>query len=152
VAARVLQFGWDDCHRGQVLEHAGYLVTKAETLKSLSRELQMTPDVAAVVLSENDPRTMEQAAEVVRRHSKASVILFRRSSTSIDERKFDQVYYGVVTPDVWLPKTAELIAHSIDLQERSVPLRLGPQMVPQMTEWQRARLPKGLARNKPPRP
>jgi hypothetical protein len=133
-----------------VLQRAGYLVSKAETLEFLSRELQETQDVAAVVLSENDPREMEQAADVVHRLSKAPLILFRCSSLNIDESKFDQVYDGVVQPNVWLSKTAELIAQSTALRERSARLRLEAQAVRQETERLNAQL-RELARNKPSR-
>jgi hypothetical protein len=122
MAARVLQFGWDDCYRGQVLKYAGYSVIKAETLESLSRDLQEAPDVAAVVVSEEDARTTERAAEIVRRHSKAPVILFRRLSVKIDESKFDQVFKGYVPPEAWLPRTAELIARGLELQARAASL------------------------------
>lgn len=152
MAARVLQFGWDDCYRGQVLKYAGYLVTKAETLESLSHDLQEDQDVAAVILSEDDLRTTEQAAEVVRRHSKAPVIPFRRLSVNIDESKFDQVYRGFVSPEVWLARTAELIAQSADSQERSASLRLEAQAVSQETQRHRERLRMERARNKSPRP
>jgi hypothetical protein len=102
VAARVLQFGWDDCYRGQVLKYAGYSVTKAETLESLSHDLQQTPDVAAILISEEDPRTTEKAVEVVRRHTKAPLILFRRLTVNIDESKFDHVFKGFAPPRVAL--------------------------------------------------
>jgi hypothetical protein len=134
-----------------VLQQAGYFVTKVETLEFLSRELQETQDVAAVVLSENDPRVMEQAADVVRRLSKAPLILFRCSSLNINESKFDQVYDGVVAPNVWLSKTAELIAQSTALRERSARLRFEAQAVRQETERLNAQLRDELARNKPSR-
>jgi hypothetical protein len=150
LAARVLQFGWDDCYRGQVLQRAGYLVTKAETLESLRCNLEMAGNVDAVFVSEDSPQTTEQAAEVVRRHSKAPVILFRRLSVNIDESKFDQVYQGFVAPPVWLARTAELIAQSIDLHERSACLRLEAEAVRQETQRQCERSRMELARNKPP--
>jgi hypothetical protein len=152
VAAKVLHFGWDDCYRAQVLKRAGYLVTQAETLESLSRDLEEAEDVAAVVVSESDPGETEQAADVVRRHSQAPVILFRRSPVEIDESKFDQVFLGFVAPELWLSKTAELIAHSLALRERSARLRREAEAACQETMRQRSRLLMEQARNKPPRP
>jgi hypothetical protein len=152
VAARVLHFGWDDCYRAQVLKHAGYLVTKEETLESLSRDLQEGEDVAAVVVSESNPGETEEAADVVRRHSKAPVILFRRSPAEIDESKFDQVFLGFVAPELWLSKTAEVIAQSLGLRERSARLRREAEAACQETQRQRARLQMEQARNKPLRP
>jgi hypothetical protein len=159
VAARVLQFGWDDCYRGQVLKYAGYSVIRAENLYSLTRDLQIGPNFDAVVMSEEDSRTTEKAAEVVRRHSKAPVILFRRLSVDIDESKFDQVFKGFVAPEAWLARTAELIAQSKDARDRSAELRQNSELLRQETqavcrETRRLRLRLGieLARNKPPRP
>jgi hypothetical protein len=152
VAARVLHFGWDDCYRSQVLARAGYLVTQAETLESLSRDLEEAEDVAAVVVSESDPGETEQAADVVRRYSQAPVILFRRSPVEIDESKFDQVFLGFVAPELWLSKTAEVIAQSVALRDRSTRLQLEAKAVRQETLRQFARLRMEKARNKPLRP
>jgi hypothetical protein len=152
VAARVLHFGWDDCYRSQVLARAGYLVTQAETLESLSRDLEEAEDVAAVVVSESEPGETEQAADVVRRYSQAPVILFRRSPVELDESKFDEVYQGFVTPELWLSRTAELIAQSSALREHSARLRREAEAVRQETQRQVARLRMERARNKLPRP
>jgi hypothetical protein len=128
------------------------VVTKAETLESRSRDLQEGEDVAAVLLSADNPRITEKAAEVVRWHSKAPVILFQRSPANIDESMFDHVYQGFVTPEIWLSKTLELIAQSIDLRERSARLGLEAQAARQETRRQGKQLRTELVLNKPSHP
>jgi hypothetical protein len=59
---------------------------------------------------------------------------------------------GFVAPDLWLSKTAELIAQSIALQERSARLRREAEAVRRETLRQRSRLLMEQARTKPLRP
>ena len=149
MAARLLHFGWDDCYRVLVLRRAGYAVTEAETLGELDLDLRQGEPLHAVVLSEDAPPITEQAVGIVRRHSTAPVILFRRSHGDLDERQFDQVFSWFVPPEEWLERTAALIAQSQALRERSARLRLKSLAVRQETERQRARSQAELARRKP---
>jgi len=41
VGARVIHFGWNDCHRPAVLRRAGYEVTEAGSLPELNAELRV---------------------------------------------------------------------------------------------------------------
>jgi hypothetical protein len=93
----------------QVLQSAGFDVWKAESLDELGRDLQCEEQVDAVVLSEDDRQTTLRAAEVVRQHSGAPLILFRRSQADLDERQFDRVFSFVVPPHQWVSETAALI-------------------------------------------
>jgi hypothetical protein len=108
---RVIYFGWNDCHRVQVLRSAGYEVEELASLGELGLYLEKNVPVDVVVVSESDQRSAEQAAELVRRHSKAPLILFRRDQNALDEGKFDQVFSSLVEPQVWLKETAALIEH-----------------------------------------
>ena len=123
MAARVLHFGFDDCHRVQVLQRAGYAVAEANTLDALELHLQQPEAVDAVVISEDSPHTTERAAEIARKRTLAPVILFRRTRVELDEHKFDRVYDWYATPWQWLSDTAELIARSQMVRDSSARLR-----------------------------
>lgn len=112
MAAKILHFGWDDCHRVQLLRVAGFAVMESETLEELCDHLQRGKPVDAVILSEAAPRTIQQAAAIVRTHCAAPMILFRRTLRQLDESSFDQVFAWFIPPPEWLEKTAELIAQS----------------------------------------
>ena len=118
MAAKILHFGWDDCYRLQVLRVAGYDVLESETLAELCDHLQRGGPVDAVILSEDAPHTIEQAAAIVRTHCAAPMILFRCSQCQLDESAFDQVFAGFQSPPEWLARTAELIGQSRALKER----------------------------------
>ena len=117
MAARILHFGWDDCYRVQVLRGAGYAVMESETLEELCDHLQPVEPVDAVILSEDTPHTIEQAAAIVRTHCAAPLILFRHSQCDLDESMFNQIFTCLDPPQEWLARTAELIAQSRALPE-----------------------------------
>jgi hypothetical protein len=125
MAARVIHFGQDDCSRVQVLRSAGYEVREAGSLRDLSFDLQCDEHVDAVVVSEDYRRTAEQAAAVVRQHSTAPLILFRRFFDGLDESQFDRVFSPLMPPEKWLLGTAELIAVSRAIGQQSGNLTLG---------------------------
>jgi hypothetical protein len=109
MAARVIHFGVDDCHRVTVLQGAGYDVKESLSLDRLRIDLKTERDVDAVFISEDDRSSTERAAELVRRHCEATLILFRRTQRELDEKKFDRVYSSLTPPQNWLLGTAELI-------------------------------------------
>lgn len=109
MAATILHFGYDYCYRVSLLRSAGYAVKEARSLSTLERNLKQNP-VQAVILSETNPRIAERVADVVRQHSRAPVILFRRSPADLDVSKFDQIYSASVSPPVWLLNIEALIA------------------------------------------
>jgi hypothetical protein len=112
MAARILHFGCDSCYRVLVLRQAGYAVAEADSLIALDLHLRRKQPVSAVIFSDDSPRTIEKAAELVRQRTPAPLILFRDSQLVLDEKNFDRVYSEFVAPDLWLRDTSELIARS----------------------------------------
>ena len=152
MAARVIQFGFDDCYRVRVLQREGYQVEQVHSLDELARRVEQAD---AVILSESHQQEAEQAGEIARTRSMAPVILFRGAHVFLDVRNFDRVYEWTVEPRVWLDETAELIARSWAIREQSVKLRKEAQQqradaaaVRAETRRQRAQLEQELARNK----
>ena len=108
---KVIHFGCDDCHRVQVLCSAGYEVQESCTLDALARDLAGS-HVDAVIVCEQDERTPDQVADLVRRLSAVPLILFRRTQREIRRSQFDRVYESLMNPENWLAETAELIANT----------------------------------------
>jgi hypothetical protein len=108
---RVIHFGWDDCHRVQVLRSAGYEVRELACVAELLRDLQKDEQVDLVVISVLDQRSAEEAAELVRKHCAVPLILFRRYQNRLNEGIFDRVFSSMNDPQVWLNETAALIEH-----------------------------------------
>jgi hypothetical protein len=71
--------------------------------------LECDDAVDAVIISEELPYSIEQAAAIARQHSAAPLILFCHSAGMLDESRFDRVYSSFVPPDLWVSETATLI-------------------------------------------
>lgn len=156
MAATLIHFGCDDCHRVAVLKSAGYDIHEPKTLDELGILLLQDQHVAAVIISEEDSRSAEQAATVARERTNVPVILFRRSGTDLNEHLFDRVYASFLQPDEWLAETAELIElNRISCErlkavgEHSEHLKREVQSAKGQSRWQRARGRIQAGRSKP---
>lgn len=119
MAERIIHFGLDDCYRVQVLRAAGYDVRQARSLIEVRTDLNRGNGVAAVIVLSDEARTAEEAATLA---GNTPVILFRRGTRTIDERKFDCILDCTVSPAIWLSQLAEVIARSGKLQEEALKL------------------------------
>jgi len=104
MAAQVIHFGGDDCYRVPVLRAAGFEVRAVRSLNKLRVGLQSDGQVDAVIVSEAEPQCAEKAAVIMRQHSGAPLILFRRPGVALDESRFDRVYDSLVPGAYWLLK------------------------------------------------
>jgi hypothetical protein len=101
LAARVIHFGWDDCYRLAVLQRAGYHVIEAGCIAELQSELR-SARYDAIVLSEDQDMEVAEVLDVVRRATRAPVILFRRTFRPMEARRIDLVVEYQVLPRDWL--------------------------------------------------
>ena len=109
--SRVVHFGFDDCHRLELLRSQGYEVNEAGSLAELITHLRSaTIAVDAVVLSEDEEMKPASILRAVRRETGAPVVLFRRTNREIDVRGFDRVFEWLTPPGDWLPEASRLIA------------------------------------------
>jgi hypothetical protein len=120
--ATVIHFGSDDCDRVQALQAAGYEVRESISLDTLRRDIERD-DVDAVIVSEAEPGATEKAAALVRQHTGAPLILFRRSQAALDESRFDRVFSWLIPAAHWLFETAVLVMQSKELRGQSEDLR-----------------------------
>jgi hypothetical protein len=148
-AAKVIHFGCDDCYRINVLRHVGYEVRESDSLERLQRDLERDEDLDAVIIAGVAPRCAEQAAVLVRQHSGAPLILFRRPDDALDESRFDRVFSWFSPDTHWLYSTAVLVMQSKELRTQSERLTRDSRAVVEQSRRQRARSAE-LRRKLPP--
>ena len=102
MAARVLHFGCDDCHRLLVLQRAGYEVTGASSPADLRAHLGGPEHWDCVALSEETGIEHGAPLRAIRQATSAPVVLFRRTGAEIDERAFDLTIDWLTGPMEWL--------------------------------------------------
>lgn len=123
MAASLVHFGVDQCHRTAVLKNAGYSISSCRFESELEAVLAERPHADAVVMTGIDSEP-QPAVDLVRAFSPAPLVLFHDSHTgSYNESEFDLVVEPVTSPKHWLARIAELIADSRALYARSDALR-----------------------------
>ena len=112
MSARVVHFGPDDCHRLMVLESAGYTVEDCRCLGELRGALGGGAVVDAVLVSDGDGVSPQEAMAVSRTHSSLPVILFRSTNRAYEDAGFDLVVHCLTPPEAWLNEVDALIEKS----------------------------------------
>jgi hypothetical protein len=107
--ARVIHFGPDDCHRLMVLRSAGYTVDDCRSLMQLRVNLEtgIVPD--AVLMSDGDGVSPEEAAALARSRACHPLILFRTTHVPYEDGGFDLVVPCLTPPEIWLNEMDALI-------------------------------------------
>lgn len=157
MAARIIHFGPDDCHRLTVLRSAGYSVDACGSLGQLRASLVADREADAVVMTEGDGVAPEEAITLARSHSSAPVVLFSGSNRSYEESSFDLVVHSLTPPDEWLVEVDVLIAKNRELRAQSeaiglesARLRYEAAQVRERSQAERERSRKECARNAGP--
>jgi hypothetical protein len=150
MAAHVLHIGMDDCHRVAVLRSAGYRVDECYSLLQLATALERTHDADAVILTESENISPEQAVALSRGCSGLPVIFFRKSNGETIEDQFDLVIHPLTAPEKWLQEVDDLLQWSRGerdpsqaLFDEEVPagaLRRPPQRERELSVRERARI------------
>src|ERR1700680_5076279 len=110
MAARVIHFGPDDCHRLIVLRSAGVSVDACNSLGQLWVSLTAGGEADAVVMSDADGIAPEEVVSLAKTHSSAPVVLFRGTNRVYEDSRFDLVVHTLTPPEVWLSEVNTLIA------------------------------------------
>jgi hypothetical protein len=117
MAARVIHFGPDDCHRLMVLQSAGYAVEDCLSLGQLRASLA-GDEADAVLLSDGDGVAPEEAVALARGCSSAPVVLFCSTNQVYEDAAFDLVVHSLTRPEIWLREVDALIAKRCVLSGR----------------------------------
>lgn len=112
MAARIIHFGPDDCHRIMVLGSAGFAVEACSSMNQFRASLLSGNQPDAVLLSDGDGFSPEDAAVLARSCSPAPVVLFSGANRAYQGARFDLVVYSLTPPEVWLHEVDALIAKS----------------------------------------
>lgn len=119
MAAQIIHFGPDDCHRLTVLRSAGYSVHACASLGQLHASLEMNREADAVVMTESDGVAPKEAITLARSCSAAPVVLFSAGNGCHEELCFDLVVHSLTPPGEWLVEVDALIAKSRELRAES---------------------------------
>jgi hypothetical protein len=119
MAARVIHFGTDYCHRSMVLRNAGFAVDECISLVQLRSALIAESRADVVCLSDGEPTHQEAAVALARSHCSAPLVFFQGAEHSADQPAVDLVVPNLTPPDVWLNEVKELIAQSVALQQQT---------------------------------
>ena len=127
MAAKVLHFGPDVCHRLPVLSRVGYDVEICPSLVEFPPLLQRAyPDAVLVTDRPNSEHRHSERHQVIaftREHSQARLILFDSSYSVSDEEDFDLVIPPLIHPEEWLRQIAAVIERSRALNAASAATR-----------------------------
>ena len=119
MAARVIHFGPDDCHRMMVLRSAGYAVDHCNSLIQLRSSLVSGGAAEAVMVSDGEGIAPETAIAIAKSHSSAPLVLFRSTNLSYQDSGFDLVVNSLTPPEVWLNDVHSLITRTLALRTES---------------------------------
>jgi hypothetical protein len=154
MAARVIHFGPDDCHRLMVLRSAGFAVDGCMSLTQFRSSLVSGNHAEAVLLSDGDGFSPEEAAVLARCCSSAPVVLFSGTNRTYEGAAFDLIVHSLTPPEVWLHEVDALIAKSrlrggnlLDLSRKSARLLEESSLVANKARSERTRSVQELARN-----
>jgi hypothetical protein len=119
MAARVIHFGVDKCHRLNVLKRAGYAVDACSSLVQLRHALQSEIDADVVMMSDDDGSVPSEAIALTHAESLIPVIFFPSTDRSEETAGFDLVVPTFTPPEDWLLDLAILIVRSRAIRARS---------------------------------
>lgn len=114
MAARVVHFGINNCHRIAILKGAGYSVDVCPSIGILQTNLIQFPDPDAVAIAENEGTDCEasSAISLVRSNSAAPLVLFQGQERHFETSSFDLVVSPLTDPRLWLSELEDLIEES----------------------------------------
>jgi hypothetical protein len=123
MAARIVHFGVDMCHRLGVLRRAGYQIEECGNLTQVRTALQSEIDVDAVIVNDCNGRVPLKALSIARDCTAAPIVLFPNSARMYPTETIDLVVPSLTPPDEWLLDLTVLIARSKAIRGHSIPLR-----------------------------
>jgi hypothetical protein len=129
MAALVIHFGNDNCHRISVLRGAGYCVEECLSVPRLRFTLTELPKPDAVAFAECDEiaelegREADEAISLIRSSCKAPIILFQSRNRRTEVSAYDLVVPPLTNPRDWLHDVASLIEQSHAARGASEPIR-----------------------------
>jgi len=119
MAAKIIHFGPDDCHRAMVLRSAGYSVDDCTSLVQLRACLAAGAMADALLLTDAQDLQPQEAIAMARSESSLPVVLFRSTNQSYEETGADLIVHCLTPPEVWLNEVEGVIERSRAIRARS---------------------------------
>jgi hypothetical protein len=129
MAANIVYFGVDTCHRLPVLMRSGYTVENCYSALQLEAVFDSSCPAEAVLMTDHKGKLPQDAITLTRSRSVAPLILFRDSNRSYAETAFDLVVPSLTPPGQWLEQVALLLEESRVLRAKSELLRAESRML-----------------------
>lgn len=145
MAARVIHFGIDHCHRIGVLRRAGYDIDHC--LNVIEFQAALEADADAIVVNDEDGFLPEDLISVARTWSAAPIILFPNPIRTYSPHQVDLVVPTLTPPNEWLVDLANLIVHSRAVQAASQLIREKSQQLRRESATVREQSRRELARS-----
>jgi len=129
MAANLVYFGVDTCHRLPVLMRAGYTVENCYSALQLEAVFDSISPAEAVLMTDHEGKLPQDAITLTRCRPVTPLILFRDSNHSYAESAFDLVVPSLTPPGQWLEQIALLLGESRVLRAKSELLRVESRML-----------------------
>ncbi|MGO9434465.1 MAG: hypothetical protein ACLPH3_09320 [Terracidiphilus sp.] len=109
MAANLVYFGEDTCHRLAVLARAGYSVKNCSSVCDLGFALDDPNETEAVLMADHNGHLPQDAIALVRTCSSVALVLFRESNDTYCESPFNLVVPSLTPPEQWLDQIDALL-------------------------------------------
>jgi len=119
MAARVIHFGIDDCHRLKVLRTAGYDIDPCSNLIQFRAALESQAEADAIMVDDSDGSVPDEVISLARSRCTAPIILFPHATRSYEAQAVDLVVPVLRPPHEWLLDLANIIIRTRALQASS---------------------------------
>ncbi|MGA7107300.1 MAG: hypothetical protein WBV28_19415 [Terracidiphilus sp.] len=110
MAARIIYFGPDTCHRLPILSNAGYTIENCTSVEQLHAAL--TLDQADAVLLTDSGNDVPEAIDFLGSHSALPLILFCDSQSNSPGSGVDLIVPILTPPSLWLAEIQTLLDQS----------------------------------------
>ena len=110
MAARVVHFGEDLCHRIPLLRRAGFSAVRCKDQGELRQALELGGAADAVLIVDTPAIDARQVRQLARSLSSAPLVLFSKWGREQTDTAYDLVVHSLTPPDEWVEKLTDLIA------------------------------------------
>ncbi len=116
-ATRIVHFGKEDLYRVMVLRQAGYKVQTCSSVAELMHAFESGTLVALICISEGTEPPPSEALMIAKTNCLAPVILFRSTSRTYSDFRFDLEIEPLTPPDRWLSEIERILAATKQLHQ-----------------------------------
>jgi hypothetical protein len=132
MAARIIYFGPDTCHRLPILSNAGYTIENCTSIEQLRAALKAIDQADAVLLTDSG-NGVPEAIDFLGSHSAVPLILFCDSQSNSPGSGVDLIVPILTPPSLWLAEIETLLDQSRQRPVNPQKLQGEPRLLPRKT-------------------